>query len=86
LIKANHMVTLTIEDAGAGLPIDVYERGITHFQRFDPSRSRDTGGSGLGMSIMAAIVEENGGSIELFPSKFGGLGTRFSFPGAELSL
>ena len=86
LIKANHMVTLTIEDAGAGLPIDVYERGITHFQRFDPSRSRDTGGSGLGMSIMAAIVEENGGSIELFPSKFGGLGTRFSFPSAELSL
>jgi len=86
LIKANHMVTLTIEDAGAGLPIDVYERGITHFQRFDPSRSRDTGGSGLGMSIMAAIVEENGGSIELFPSKFGGLGTRFSFPDAELSL
>ena len=86
LIKANHMVTLTIEDAGSGLPIDVYERGITHFQRFDPSRSRDTGGSGLGMSIMAAIVEENGGSIELFPSKFGGLGTRFSFPDAELSL
>jgi len=86
LIQAEHIVTLTIEDAGEGLPNDIYESGITHFQRFDPSRSRDTGGSGLGMSIMAAIVEENGGNIELFPSKFGGLGTRFSFPASELSL
>jgi hypothetical protein len=35
------------------------------------------------MSIMAAIVEENGGNIELFPSKFAGLGTRFIFPAAK---
>jgi len=83
LTQVENLVTLTIEDAGAGLPADVYERGITHFQRFDPSRSRQTGGSGLGMSIMAAIVEENGGNIELFPSKFGGLGTRFTFPTPE---
>ena len=86
LTETNHLVRMTIEDAGQGLPHDVYERGITHFQRFDPSRSRDTGGSGLGMSIMAAIVEENGGNIELFPSKFAGLGTRFIFPPAELAL
>ena len=86
LTTSENFVTVTIEDAGVGLPPDVYERGIKHFQRFDPSRSRNTGGSGLGMSIMAAIVEENGGNIELFPSKFGGLGTRFIFPLAELSL
>jgi signal transduction histidine kinase len=86
LTTSENFVTVTIEDAGVGLPADVYERGIKHFQRFDPSRSRNTGGSGLGMSIMAAIVEENGGNIELFPSKFGGLGTRFIFPLAELSL
>ena len=76
-------ISLTIHDAGAGLPPEIYEQGITHFQRFDPSRSRETGGSGLGMSIMAAIVEESGGNIELFPSKFAGLGTRFTFPKAE---
>ncbi|NBU32151.1 MAG: sensor histidine kinase [Actinobacteria bacterium] len=80
LISNGETATLTIEDAGVGLPSDVYQHGITHFQRFDPSRSRETGGSGLGMSIMAAIVEENGGNIELFPSKFSGLGTRFTFP------
>jgi len=71
---------ITIEDSGPGLPSEVYERGITHFQRFDQSRSRQSGGAGLGMSIMAAIVEENQGFIELFPSKFGGLGTRFILP------
>lgn len=86
LSQSGELVTLTIEDAGAGLPPDVYDRGIKHFQRFDPSRSRDTGGSGLGMSIMAAIVEENGGNIELFPSKFGGLGIRFTFPAQQISL
>lgn len=83
LESGSDFVALTVHDAGIGLPPEIYERGITHFQRFDPSRSRDTGGSGLGMSIMAAIVEENGGKIELFPSKFAGLGIRFTFPTAE---
>ncbi|MBU6347558.1 MAG: HAMP domain-containing histidine kinase [Actinomycetales bacterium] len=83
LQRKTKFAVLTIEDAGTGLPPEIYERGITHFQRFDPSRSRDTGGSGLGMSIMAAIVEENGGNIELFRSKFGGLGLRFTFSAAS---
>ena len=47
--------TLCIEDGGRGLP----EYGVRpqRFRRFDQSRSRETGGSGLGMSIMADIAE-----------------------------
>ena len=71
---------IVLQDGGAGLPAVVYEHGITQFQRFDSSRSRDTGGSGLGMSIMAAIARGHGGEIELSQSKFGGLCTRIVLP------
>ena len=52
---------LVVEDGGPGLPI--YGVRPQRFQRFDESRSRETGGSGLGMSIMADIAEALGGSM-----------------------
>ena len=73
-------VLLTIEDGGPGLPPEQYERGIAHFQRFDKSRSRATGGSGLGMSIIAAVTQELGGTVELRPSRLGGLAVHFRLP------
>ena len=77
---SDHFVEVTFQDGGEGLPAETYESGIAHFQRFDTSRSRDTGGSGLGMSIMAAIARGHGGEIELSQSKFGGLCTRILLP------
>ncbi len=71
---------LSIDDAGPGLSADMYSRGITHFQRFDRSRSRGTGGSGLGMSIMAAVMDELGGTVSIAPSALGGLRIAYSFP------
>ena len=64
---------LVIEDGGPGLSEAAYAAGIAEFQRFDPSRSRESGGSGLGMSIMASIVRRHGGDISLSPSRLGGL-------------
>ena len=52
---------LVVEDGGPGLP--VYGVRPLRFQRFDESRSRETGGSGLGMSIMADVAESLGGSM-----------------------
>lgn len=68
---------LRVEDAGPGLP-DMGPEGldgddVREFTRFDQSRSRDTGGSGLGMSILAAIVREHQGSLKLSRSEIGGL-------------
>lgn len=73
-------VVFSIEDGGAGLPDETYRQGISHFRRFDKSRSRATGGSGLGMSIIAAVMREAGGSVELRKSALGGLALDFRIP------
>jgi signal transduction histidine kinase len=66
-------VRLTIEDGGAGLPPSGYRDGVTALNRFDTSRSPETGGSGLGLSIIAAIVAEHEGTLNLRKSNLGGL-------------
>lgn len=73
LTTAGNKAVLTIADAGPGMPEEVYKSGIQYFQRFDRSRSRESGGSGLGMTIMKRIIENAGGSIQLSKSQFGGL-------------
>jgi signal transduction histidine kinase len=65
--------SLRIEDGGPGLPETSYRDGIELLNRFDSSRSRETGGSGLGLSIVAAIVHEHGGSLAMRKSALGGL-------------
>ena len=64
---------LTIEDGGKGLPEDGYRDAVTALNRFDSSRSPETGGSGLGLSIIAAIVSEHDGILNLKRSELGGL-------------
>jgi two-component system, OmpR family, sensor kinase len=73
-------VELIIEDSGSGLPEGFYRKGIQAFQRFDKSRSRQSGGSGLGMTIMEKIVSKNRGQIRLSKSKFGGLKIQINLP------
>ena len=73
LTKNRNRVELTIEDAGSGLPTNYYQEGIQAFKRFDKSRSRQNGGSGLGMTIMDRLVRKNNGEIRLSTSKFSGL-------------
>jgi two-component system OmpR family sensor kinase len=73
LTKKAGSVKLVIEDAGPGLPKQAYREGIRSFKRFDKSRSKDAGGTGLGMSIMAGIADALDGSVKLSESKLGGL-------------
>lgn len=72
------VAVLLVEDGGPGLP--VYGERPQRFQRYDESRSRETGGSGLGMSIMADIAESLGGTMTTEPSSLGGLAVRFALP------
>ncbi|MHB8380257.1 MAG: sensor histidine kinase [Acidimicrobiales bacterium] len=74
----DHAASLVIEDGGAGLP--VYGVRPQRFQRFDVSRSRETGGSGLGMSIMADVAESLGGTMTTTASSLGGLALHFVLP------
>jgi signal transduction histidine kinase len=73
LASQGRKVLLTIEDGGAGLPPSSYRDGVTALNRFDTSRSPETGGSGLGLSIIAAIVAEHEGTLNLRKSNLGGL-------------
>lgn len=73
LAREGKKITLLIEDGGPGLPETSYRGGIELLNRFDSSRSRETGGSGLGLSIIAAIVHEHSGTLALRKSALGGL-------------
>jgi two-component system, OmpR family, sensor kinase len=54
---------IEVADEGPGIDPDVASRVFERFTRGDPSRSRGTGGAGLGLSIVAAIVEAHGGRV-----------------------
>lgn len=82
LKRKSRFVELTIEDAGPGLPLDFYSSGIQSFKRFDGSRSKEGGGSGLGMTIISRIVKVNNGSIKISESKFHGLKFLIKLPAA----
>ncbi len=56
-------VELAVEDEGPGLTQEAEDRVFERFFRGDPARSRDTGGVGLGLAIVSAIVEAHGGSV-----------------------
>ena len=56
---------IIIEDHGPGIPPALREAVFSPFFRLEKSRSRETGGVGLGMSIARAIVRHHGGDIEL---------------------
>jgi signal transduction histidine kinase len=71
---------LTIEDGGTGIPESAYREKIQSLNRFDKSRSRESGGSGLGMSIMAAVIAKSDGELSLRKSHLGGLAVIAEIP------
>lgn len=58
-----------VADEGPGMTAADLDHAFERFHRVDPSRTRSTGGSGLGLSIVAAIVAANGGTVELRPAR-----------------
>ncbi|HZT10246.1 MAG TPA: HAMP domain-containing sensor histidine kinase, partial [Actinomycetota bacterium] len=63
---------LRIADRGPGLDPEVEGRIFERFMRGDPSRSRGTGGVGLGLSIVQAIVAAHGGEVTASSGEQGG--------------
>ncbi len=70
--REEHDAVLFVEDEGPGIDPSVVDRLFERFTRGDPSRSRGTGGAGLGLSIVAAIVEAHEGSVTAGSGSDGG--------------
>jgi two-component system sensor histidine kinase ArlS len=75
LEKEKKSVKVIIEDNGKGISKEHLDKIFDRFYRVDKSRSRKTGGSGLGLSIAKKIIESYGGNIKVESKK--GNGTKF---------
>lgn len=76
------VVTLDVTDEGPGIEADDLPRVFERFYRADPSRSRASGGSGLGLSIVASIVEAHGGAATVASEPGRGARFRLTLPSA----
>ena len=80
---ANDRCVLEIDDDGPGIPEQLHEQVFEPFFRLEASRNRDTGGIGLGLATVRAIVLEHSGEITLGNRKGGGLRVMVSLPVAS---
>jgi signal transduction histidine kinase len=69
-----------ITDDGPGIPPEDAERVFEPFYRREPSRSRQTGGIGLGLAVVRSIARRHGGDVELVNRAGGGLTARVLLP------
>ncbi|MDR6691445.1 two-component system OmpR family sensor kinase [Microbacterium sp. 1154] len=74
---------IEIIDHGEGVPEQIREQIFQRFWRADTSRTRETGGSGLGLSIVASIVDLLHGTVEVRDTPGGGATFRVSLPLAD---
>jgi len=76
-------LVITVEDIGPGIPADELERVFDPFYRLETSRSLETGGHGLGLSIARTIIRAHGGDISLMNRENGGLRATIFVPLAQ---
>lgn len=58
-------IEVMVEDSGCGIPEEEIDKVFDRFYRADHSRSRATGGSGLGLALVKMLVEKTGGEVSL---------------------
>ncbi|MFB7892303.1 sensor histidine kinase [Microbacterium sp. NPDC056044] len=79
----DRMGWIEVIDHGEGVPDQIKDKIFQRFWRADTSRTRETGGSGLGLSIVASIVEALHGSVDVVDTPDGGATFRVAFPLAD---
>jgi signal transduction histidine kinase len=81
--QQGNTIEAAVSDSGKGIPPEALERVFDRFYRADTSRQARTGGSGLGLTIVRAIVEAHGGTIRAENVPQGGARFIFSLPIAD---
>ncbi|NUR72238.1 MAG: HAMP domain-containing histidine kinase [Hamadaea sp.] len=84
LPAGTRVAVLEVQDSGPGVPPEHAERIFERLYRADTGRARSQGGSGLGLSIVAAIVAAHGGRVELFTAPGKGAMFRVLLPLKDL--
>jgi signal transduction histidine kinase len=82
---AARSIEIDIDDGGPGIPEDELARVLEPFYRLEESRSRETGGVGLGLAIARAIAQAHGGTVTLGNRPHGGLRAKIVLPRAVSS-
>jgi two-component system OmpR family sensor kinase len=72
--------TIAVIDHGEGIPLQIRDKIFQRFWRADSSRTRETGGSGLGLSIVASIVAAHHGTVTVVETPGGGATFRVELP------
>ena len=80
LTKQQEALTVTIDDDGPGIPEAELDRVFDPFYRLEASRSRETGGTGLGLTVARSTIRAHGGDVMLANRSGGGLSVTVTLP------
>ncbi|HEY9581005.1 MAG TPA: ATP-binding protein [Rhizorhapis sp.] len=80
LVRDGPELRIEVRDEGPGMPEDRMAEMMEPFTRMEGSRSRDTGGAGLGLALVRAIMAEHGGELRLANRPEGGLRASLVLP------
>jgi two-component system OmpR family sensor kinase len=80
LLQDPARMRLTVDDSGPGMPADFIGIALDRFTRPDRQRGAATGGSGLGLSIVSAIVSSSNGDVQLANRPGGGFSVNVTIP------
>jgi signal transduction histidine kinase len=80
LAATNTAYEVVVEDDGPGIPEADQARVFEPFVRLESSRNAETGGTGLGLTLVKAIAESHGGTVALENRAEGGLRARLRLP------
>jgi len=81
--EADDAVTIIVADQGPGVPEEELPKIFDAFYRLDPSRNRETGGAGLGLTIVKTCVESCDGTVSARRREPRGLEIVIRLPSAE---
>src|SRR5690625_863349 len=79
-LRDAHTALLEVRDTGPGIPEAEMDQIFDRFRRIDPGRSRDAGGAGVGLAIVAAFIGAHGGPVRAVARKAGGLAVQVQLP------